>query len=381
MRVLAVLFLIVITSGFANAQAWIQRTNFGGDGRHRSSSFNIGNRGYIGCGHVNGNNATINYADWWEYDPASDSWSQKANYPTVNYGAIAFSASGKGYVGGGAFLNDQFYAYDPLVNTWTAIQNCPATPGDQGCFSVNNKGYVFVANAVYEYDPATGNWTTKQSAPASFPAWSVAFSIGSSGYIKYGSNFYEYKPLYDQWIPRATFPGANSGGAGALAMNNRGYIISGYVGALTNVTSEVWEYNPGNNTWLRLNDFPGSSRRFSVAFTINDRGYFGTGTNGLNFNDFWEMNDGVGINELSQRIEVKTYPQPATEYVTFSLGEYSQSQSIQVTLYSFSGAEVRSAAFTNNSCTIYKENLASGLYTFQVFDGLNIISSGKILFR
>ena len=167
--------LAIFCSGFS--QAWIQRTNFGGVGRHRASAFSIGNRGYIGCGHVNGNNINISYKDWWSYDPSTDSWTQISDYPVLNYGAISFATSTEGYVGGGAALASEFYQYNPQTNLWTAIQNCPGTPGDQGSFSVNNKGYVIWGSNLYESDPGTGNWTTKQSAPMTFANCSITSFI------------------------------------------------------------------------------------------------------------------------------------------------------------------------------------------------------------
>ncbi len=380
MRNLLVLIILFILPNSIFGQAWIQRTNFGGAGRHRTSSFAIGNRGYIGCGHVNGLSGVINYADWWEYDPASDSWTQKANYPTVNYGAISFAAAGKGYVGGGAFLGSEFYSFNPVTNTWTAIQNCPGSPGDQGCFAVGDKGYVFVGAAVYEYNAITGNWTTKQNGPA-FGGWCVAFSIGTSGYVKNGAVLYEYKPLYDQWLVRAAFPGMNTNGGAALARNGKGYIISGFVGSLNIVTPEVWEYNPGNNTWLRLNDFPGTDRRFSTAFCINGKGYFGTGTNGLNFNDFWEMNDGVGIDELDAKSEVVVYPQPATEYVNISLKNYTMGTDATLRLFNTQGQCIQTISPQANVFLVERQSLAAGIYLFEiVVDGV-VIGKDKLIFR
>lgn len=382
MRKLIILSAFLAFTTGMYAQAWIQRTSFPGDGRHRASGFSIGNRGYLGIGHVNGNSASINYKDWWEYDPASDSWSQKADYPTVNYGAIAFATSTRGYVGGGAFLAGQFYEFNPQANTWTAVANCPVSPGDQGCFSVNNKGYVISGNLLYEYDPATDVWTPKQNAPVTFANWCVGFSEGASGFIKNGNALYEYKPLYDLWIARAPFPGVNTNGGAALVRDGKAYIISGYVGALTNVTSEVWEYNLGNNVWTRINDFQGTSRRFSVAFTINDRGYMGTGTNGINFNDFWELNDNVGIGESAgQRVMVKTYPNPATDYVRFALESSNPGAEHTVRIFDAAGKLTDEIVFTGNTIDVARNGKSSGQYFWQISENADAVANGNIIFN
>lgn len=382
MKKLLTISAILVLAHSAFAQAWIQRTNFPGDGRHRASGFAIGNRGYLGLGHVNGNSASFNYKDWWEYDPASDSWTQKADYPTVNYGAIAFATSTRGYIGGGAFLAGQFYEFNPQTNTWTAIQSCPVSPGDQGCFSVNDKGYVIQGNTLHEYDPATGNWTPKQNAPVTFANWCVGFSAGASGFIKNSYSLYEYKPLYDQWVLRAAFPGVNTNGGAALVRDGKAYIISGYVGALTNVTSEVWEYNLGNNVWTRINDFQGTSRRFSVAFTINDRGYMGTGTNGINFNDFWELNDNVGIGEFTgQRVMVSAYPNPATDFIRFSLNESAPNMEHSVRLYDATGKLVDDIAFSGNVCDVARNDKAAGQYLYQITENKDVVATGNVIFK
>ncbi|HET6989765.1 MAG TPA: hypothetical protein VFJ43_00510, partial [Bacteroidia bacterium] len=59
---------------------WIEKANFPGPARHRASAAAVGNRGYMGLGHINAI-VDVLYDDWYEYDPGSDSWTQKANYP------------------------------------------------------------------------------------------------------------------------------------------------------------------------------------------------------------------------------------------------------------------------------------------------------------
>lgn len=378
------LLLFVMLTGFAaaQAQAWIQRTNYGSTGRHRGSGFAIGNKGYMGLGHVNGSNVNIVYKDWWEYDPSSDSWTQKADYPTPsgNYGAITFATSTRGYIGGGAMLNGEFYEYNPQTNAWAAITNCPVSPSDQGAFAVNDKGYVINGNQLWEYDPATDTWTARQNAPITFSSWCSGFSIGSSGYIKSNLVLYEYKPATDQWIQRAFYPGLARGGSGAFVRNGKGYIVTGYIGALTNVTSEVWEYNPGNNTWLQLNDFVGTNRRFSVAFTINNRGYLGTGTNGINFNDFWEMTDAVDVAETAaSAVTVQAFPNPATEQVNFTVNGTGGNREIR--LYNLTGELLRSETLQHNTCSMSRDGLPAGIYFWQLVQDGQFSQQGKIMFR
>lgn len=363
------------------AQTWMQRTNMPAFGRHRATAFSIGNRGYMGMGHVNGNSAVINYNDWWEYDPASDSWTQRANFPVVNYGAIFFSAGNKGYCGGGAFLNDEFYAYDPQTNTWTPIADCPVSPTDMPSFTVNGKGYILQGGQPYEYDPATNVWTVKQAAPVTFGIWCSAFSIGTSGFVRSGINFFEYKPSQNTWVQRANFPGISSNGSVGVRHRSKGYIVSGYVGSLSNVTDEVWEYDPGNNTWTQVPDFPGTSRRFSVGFTLNDIAYVGTGTNGINLNDLWMMNYTVGINENTEEISSVCYPNPSADAITITLNSENVLQDYNVFVVTIDGREAGVFPLINNQCRIDGSEFARGVYFYSVRNKSETISTGKFIFR
>ena len=71
-----------------------------------------------------GYNVVTIYKDFWEYDPATDTWTQKADFGgTARTGAVGFSIGSKGYIGTGhmigSLLQKDFWEYDPAANTWT----------------------------------------------------------------------------------------------------------------------------------------------------------------------------------------------------------------------------------------------------------------------
>jgi N-acetylneuraminic acid mutarotase len=364
------------------ANPWVQKASFGGVGRHRACGIAIGNRGYMGLGHVNGTGVDISYKDWWAYDPASNSWTQKANYPVNNHGAVTFSSDTRGYVGGGSALSNEFYEYNPVTNSWSPIAPCPLTPGDTQGFSIQNKGYVYQGNQLVEYDPSTNSWAIKASAPYSFSSWSCSFATESSGFVKSGTTFYEYKPANNQWILRAPFPGLMSNGSSAFSKDNKGYVTCGFSGGLSTVTDEVWEFNPGNNTWTFICHFPGTKRRFPVAFAINDKGYFGTGTNGINMNDFWAFDfDPLEIDQLQiDNIVVNVYPNPTNDLVNFQLNnienlEYSD---LYLNIHTSDGRTILTDQFNSNFKSIERNNLLSGIYFYSIVYKNKIIRNGKI---
>ena len=381
------IILLIIVFGTLNSQAnpWIQKADFGGTGRHRATGISIANKGYMGLGHVNGTGIDIDYKDWWQYDPASDSWTQKANFPVLNHGAVAFSTSTRGYVGGGSALNGEFYEYNPLTNIWSQIASCPLSVGDVQVFSVANKGYVYLGNQLAEYAPLTNTWVMKANSPTYFGTWSTSFSTNSSGFVKSGAAFYEYKPALDQWMVRTSFPGLTSNGGAGFTMNNKGYMTCGYVGSLALVTNEVWEFNPGNNQWSLICLFPGTSRRFPVAFSINNKGYFGTGTNGINMNDFWAFDfDPLGISENGlSKININVFPNPSSDQINFDFSSLEQEivTNSKIQLFSSDGRKIKEEAIQNTLHTINRADLTNGIYFYSILYKNESVQFGKITFN
>src|SRR6188474_2017931 len=122
------LFTLLFSSFVAtvSAQAWTQKTDFGGAARRSAMAFSIGEKGYVGMGY----NANF-YKDLWEYDPVQDTWTQKADFGgTARFAGVAFAANGKGYVGTGYDVNNNFntsdfWEYDPLANSWLQVADIP----------------------------------------------------------------------------------------------------------------------------------------------------------------------------------------------------------------------------------------------------------------
>lgn len=378
------LILILLNTCLSLADSWNQKADFGAVGRHRAVGISIFNKGYIGLGHVNGTGVDISYKDWWEYDPASNSWTQKADFPIVDHGAIAFSIGKKGYVGGGSYLNGEFYCYDPTLNTWQPIAPCPLWAGDTQGFSVQDKGYVYMSNQIAQYDPATNSWTTMAESPHVFGVWSSAFSASGSGFILSGHVLYEFKPSQNTWIQRASHPGQMSNGSSAFSINDKGYVTCGFVGGLSTVTDEVWEYNPGSNSWTMVKKFPGTNRRFPVAFAINDFGYFGTGTNGINLNDFWQYDPrALSIDEVNLTDEdVSVYPNPVLNDFNVRVDQFSKlsDQELKVKLLSVDGRIHQENIMTSPELNLQRGDLPSGVYVVELNLGEKHVVRKRVIF-
>ena len=377
------LFLFVSLVSFA--QPWFQKASFGGVGRHRSVGIAIGNKGYIGTGHVNGTGVDISYKDWWQYDPASDSWTQKADFPVSGHGVTAWGTETRGYVGGGSALTNQFYCYNPVNNTWTSIANCPLSPGDVQGFSVQNKGYVLSGTEIAEYDPSTNAWTLKAQCPISINTWSSAFGTSGSGFVKSGINLYEFKPSQNQWIQRSNFPGLSTNGSSAFAIDGKGYITCGYVGGLSTVTDQVWEFNSGSNSWTLIGEFPGTSRRFPIAFSIEGKGYFGTGTNGINMNDFWQFNyNPLGTDEFElDETTVQAFPNPVSDDVTFAFinVDYSKLENCKLSIYNLQGELIDERTNLSPLVKVERNSKINGMYIYTISTSEKTVYTGKLIYN
>lgn len=118
------------------SNTWIQKADFGGVARSNAVGFNIGSKGYIGCG-LRNYNPTTYYKDFWEYDPATNTWIQKADFAgTARTDAVGFSIGGKGYIGTGSeHISTDYYkdfweytlvAITPVIKDVTDINSSQA---------------------------------------------------------------------------------------------------------------------------------------------------------------------------------------------------------------------------------------------------------------
>lgn len=94
----------------SSVYSWTRKADFPGQPRRGASGLPIGNMGYVGFGFSQG----IPIADFWQYNPASDTWAQKSNFPGTAIPGFVFGSTLNnitGYIGTTG-------AYDPLLTTF-----------------------------------------------------------------------------------------------------------------------------------------------------------------------------------------------------------------------------------------------------------------------
>ncbi|CAN5756642.1 hypothetical protein BH11BAC4_BH11BAC4_01340 [soil metagenome] len=297
---------VTLTANSGNV--WIQKQSLGFTfERGNAVGFSIGNKGYIGTG----DDGTLKRKDFWEYDPALNSWTQKADFGgTARNGAVGFSIGTKGYVGTGNEGNlnrKDFWEYDPALNTWTQKTDFDGTERTNAVgFSIGTKGYIGTGiNSVthfkdfWEFDPSTDAWTQKTDFGGTARLWAVGFSINTKGYIGTGEesvtvtnkDFWEYDPVSNTWTQKTNFGGTARRMAVGFGIGTKGYIGTGVNNVFGGFKKDFWEYDPGLNIWTQKADFSGTARNAAVGFSIGTKGYIGTGDEEGTFNrtrDFWE---------------------------------------------------------------------------------------------
>lgn len=268
---------------------WLGKSTYAGVNYNAFTGFSINDKGYVG----GGTGPVVLGTDFWEYDPVSDTWTQKANMPARSAG-LGFSIGSKGYLCFGiantlgSLISNQLFEYDPVGNTWIQKANFPGNPRNAAIgFSINNKGYVGTGGdnqGVYyddfwEYDPVTDVWTPKANLPGGLREGAFGFAIGSKGYAGAGWNFtqwgltrdfWEYDPITDAWTQRANFGGNARTGAQCFNIGCKGYVGNG--GAQTNY-NDFWQYDPVTNAWTQKQNFPIVPTATGPSFGILDKGY------------------------------------------------------------------------------------------------------------
>ncbi len=295
---------------FAQQYTWVQKAPLPASPRYESVGVSLNGKGYFMTGLGVVPSSFTYYNDNWEYDPITNVWTQKANFPgTARYGACGFVIGNKIYVGTGwdPAAQTDFYAFDPATNLWSPIANFPGPARyDAVGFTIGNKGYVGFGYApnfsdFYEYDPALNTWTQKANFPGGDRQSLSTFSINGLGYICGGSDagstiyddLWEFNPIADTWTQKANFPGGARYATTGFTLNNKGLVGGGW--NITQSFNDYYLYNPTTDTWCQTATYPGTARYSGDGFVIGQDGYAGLGRDNANnyYNDFYKLEKAI----------------------------------------------------------------------------------------
>lgn len=231
---------------------------------HKIDVFNvgfvIGNKAYLGYTQPPDKDSD---AKFYSYDFITNTWSVLAPFPALyrpGKSTASFVIGDKGYVTGGSNYptpHKDLWEYNPATNQWTQKANIPgnlAKAYGRG-FTLNNKGYV-VCGQVHHgttagsidqqitsrklicYDPVTNSWSVKASFPGAARVCPSVFVIGGQAYVGPGaqtSNFfsedtffqdmYKYNTASDTWSPVASSPLNGYWPLSGFALGSKGYTV------------------------------------------------------------------------------------------------------------------------------------------------------------
>src|SRR5438876_7885153 len=256
---------------------------------------------YVIGGWDEGKAAGINY----EYDPATDKWTQKKGMPRAAHHAAIATANGKLYVIGG-FVPPKdtqiptggawepiadVWEYDPAADSWKSLGPMPTKRGAAVAVEVGGKIYVIggattVAGSKAPYftffgpslvlttnevfDPATNKWESRRPmSVARNDAYAAAvngkiYVIGGRtghGFILSATNtdvVEEYNPVSNSWsAPKERMPTPRSGGAWGTD-GRRIYVAGGEVTttALVGAFRAIEACDVLTNSWMTLPSMP-----------------------------------------------------------------------------------------------------------------------------
>jgi N-acetylneuraminic acid mutarotase len=118
-----------------------------------------------------------------EYDPATDTWTRKADMPTARAALATVVVNDRIYAIGGSDreISEESYStlsvveeYDPATDIWIKKTDMPTARGGLSAISLNGKVYAIggcIMNTSYplmiveEYDPVTDQWKKETSMP------------------------------------------------------------------------------------------------------------------------------------------------------------------------------------------------------------------------
>jgi subtilisin family serine protease/N-acetylneuraminic acid mutarotase len=279
---------------------WTRKADFGGTARRGAVGFSINNKGYVGTGY----NSSWN-KDFWEYDQITNIWTRKADFGgTARSGAVGFSIGNKGYIGTGDLGTGNsgttgakdFWEYDPAVNTWTQRTDFGGTGRSNAVgFSIGGKGYIGTGydntssstKDFWEYDSAANTWTKKADFGGGLRSGATGFSIGSNGYMGTGSyynnsngsstyyqDFWEYTPT-DTTPDIFTFTD-QTGVALSIVITSNTITVSGINAATPiSITGGTYSINGGTYTSSSGTVVDGNT----VTVRLTSSGSYSTTTN------------------------------------------------------------------------------------------------------
>lgn len=318
---------------------WVQMDSVNGAPRSVSSCFVLGGEAYVAGGLDEGGFRRKMYS----YTLSQDDWDQEESIggPTgsgLNRGsAFSFVMNEKAYVFGGQGETNGFFQdmweYDLATQTWSQKADFAGGPRRQGIsFALNDMGFAGLGSSpsglkkdMYKYDPIVNHWVQLNDFAGTARKEAAYFVMGVKAYVGTGddgvmrNDFWEYDDSNDSWTQLADFPGTPRKGAVGFGVFPNGYICTGE-DLNFNYKNDLWQYNYYLDNWEQKADLPGPGRSNGIAFVLEGFCFVGTGFNGIFFDDLYAYVPVLSTESITKD-DIQVYPNPIRDQFTIKSKE------------------------------------------------------------
>jgi N-acetylneuraminic acid mutarotase len=179
----------------------------------------------------------------WEYDPAADRWTRRADMPTPR-GALGLAAlDGRLHALGGSAdrPTNAHEVYDPRIDTWRAANAMPTARDHLAVVAYQGRVWALGGRSSFVgtqyanveiYDPASDAWRTGVPLPVGRGGLAAAvlgdriFVFGGEAPFRIFSAVEMWEPAGQRWIARPPLPTPRHG-LGAAVVGGRIYVVAG----------------------------------------------------------------------------------------------------------------------------------------------------------
>ncbi|MAC95645.1 MAG: hypothetical protein CMC96_09085 [Flavobacteriales bacterium] len=392
-------FLFLVYGGMLHSQTWTPKDTLPSASRMATIGFSVSGKGYI----CNGYSNSSTLKELWEYDPVSNSWTQKANFLGTQRSGIGTTVSGRAFVGLGynpsssSYYYD-FYEYVPSINGWIQKANYPGN-GPRNNMMVGCNGKIYSGGGLHssqaynsdfwEYDPIVDQWTrVTTSWPLGNRASGVKFSYDSLVFFGMGYNgnqnrndLWAYNTVTSLWTQYPSFPGVGRIHPTATVIGDKVIVGGGKQnGGNLNALSDYYILDLSTNTWSLAINHPSGSKYTAATFTIGSKGYIfgGIDSAGAYTNDLWEVEFVTTTIDESKETKGNLFKSITQNEDRLFVDLKKSVKNAKVELYSLNGSLLRSEIVNSKSFVIDNLNLETSIYLLRVLVG-EVFYSKKVL--
>ncbi len=224
-----------------------------------------------------------------KYNSIDDVWQNNINLPESSGDMpLAFASNGKGY----ALLSSGFWEYNPLSNSWIRKADFPGTvQRDKNyVFGMSIEDNIYIGNCYgtyefWQYDIIQDSWQRKADFIGDFdmssPVWgNYAFSIYGKGFLGISqtgfalNSLWEYDPKQDLWSSKSPLPSYSYRSYCCFVINEEPFVGLGnnFDWSDGYVSNEIWKYDYYSDKWVKYHNCP-VSMAVNTSFSINEKAY------------------------------------------------------------------------------------------------------------